>query len=115
MEMPVAILFYGVMICVIVLLCVAGGRNGADRTPRCPFKPGERSMVDFFVWLAIWWLLSGLIVCGAVDVGLWASKTDRANVSDTIHFYLQLYPWLGWIAAGLVYHLLVDRPAPPWR
>lgn len=72
-------------------------------------------MVDFFVWLAIWWMVSGIIVAGAVDVAIWAGKTDRANVSDTIHFYLQLYPWVGWIAAGLVYHLLVDRPAPPWR
>lgn len=72
-------------------------------------------MADVFVWIGVWAIALSLIYSGAVDFVLWALKMDRPRVSDWIHYYLNLYPWVGWLAAGLVYHLLVDRPAPPLR
>ena len=115
MDTAIGAAFAALFLLCLLLVAISSSRNGYQGIPQVGLDWREYHMSDFFVWVGVWSLLLALIYCGVVDIALWAMKVDRANVSDTIHYYLQIYPFIGWMAAALVYHLLVDRPAPPWR
>ena len=115
MDMAKAITWIALSIGAIVLICIAGSRNGRPGIPSVGWPWGRDNMAEIFAWAGVWALLIVLIYCAAVDVVIWATRSDVPNVSDIIHYYLYLYPWVAWVAAGLVYHLLVNTPAPPQR
>lgn len=63
--------------------------------------------------VALWLLVGALMFAGFVDVLMWATRSDDPTVSDMVHYYFTIYPWLAWICAGLAYHLLVNTPHLP--
>lgn len=110
-----SLVVYFCFLLIVFLLCIA-----ARHRPQRMVVLQEDGIVDVnglevLAHVALWLLVGSLIFAGAVDVLGWATKSKSNSVSNLIHYYFNLYPWLGWIAAGLVYHLLVDRPAPPWQ
>jgi hypothetical protein len=99
----------------VVLLLIAARNGNADRYPHrdTPWKGGTN--MEVMAYISAWLLVFALVFAGLVDVVVWATKSESPSVSDIIHYHLSLYPFVGWIAAGVCYHLLVDRPQPPWR
>jgi hypothetical protein len=110
-----AVIVYGGSLLVMVLLCLAARRGTRQEIPQADFGIQFMDGWEILSYMAMWTLIISLVFCGAVDVMIWAVKSRSPSVSNLIHYHLQLYPWIGWVAAGLAYHLLVDRPAPPWR
>jgi len=70
--------------------------------------------MDTIPYIAAWCILGSLLFATSVDIVIWVAKSDMPSVSDIIHYTFWKYPYLGWIAAGICYHLLVDRPHVPW-
>lgn len=110
-----AVMVYAGALLVMVLLAMTARRGVAYRIPQADFGRIEMGGLEWLSHFALWFMVGSLLFAGLVDVIIWASKSKDPSVSDLVHYHLQVYPWVGWIAAGLVYHLLVDRPAPPWR
>lgn len=110
-----AVLIYGCFVLVIILM-VKASRDAIDEDfPQVDLGRFDMDGLEILSYVALWCMLLSLIFAGGVDVLIWALKSKSPSVSDLVHHYLNQYPWVGWIVAGLVYHLLVDRPAPPWR
>ena len=113
MSVALAVVWYGIGVLIIVLLCIA-----ADKQRRVPWLANgvierERNKVEYVSLAVAWMLLITLVLAGLVDIVIWASKSDAPSVSDWVHITLIRYPWIAWVAAGLTYHLLVDHPVFP--
>lgn len=110
-----AVVVYLGAVLVMVLLAMTARKASVYRIPQADWGKFDMGGLEWLSHFALWFMVGALMFAGLVDIIIWASKSKDPSVSDLIHYHLQSYPWVGWIAAGLVYHLLVDRPAPPWR
>lgn len=107
------VVWFLVSLTAILLVC-AVFRNGREWLPSVPdFLPPLRPPIRELSTFSLILLVVALVFAGVVDLIGWSIDPDQPSVSDLIHYHLYLRPWIGWIVAGLVYHLLIDHPAPP--
>lgn len=98
----------------LVFLLVVAARNDVRRRPEYNHAPiWNGGFTGMLASIALWCIVGSLVFAGLVDVMMWAIRSDEPSVSDRIHYYLNIYPFIGWIAAGICYHLLVESPRPP--
>lgn len=85
--------------------------NG-QRTPQVywPWKEGDMETLARFTVALIGAATLMVIITDAL-IALTGAKCP--TVSERISYYFTIYPWLGWVIAGLAYHLLVRHPAGP--
>lgn len=104
---------YACCLLVIILLILAARNDVRQRPEYDQFPLPNGGAADMLASIALWLMVGSLVFAGLVDVLIWAIRSGEPSVSDRVHYYLNLYPFLGWIAAGVVYHLLVEAPRPP--
>lgn len=108
-----ALIVYSCLILLCILLAIAAHNDKRHRIPQVDFPWPEYGFMELLSYIALYMMIGSLIFAGLVDVIIWSRQSHDPSVSDLIHYYLNCYPWVGWVVAGIVYHLLIDRPAPP--
>jgi hypothetical protein len=107
------LIVYSGLVLLCALLMIAAREQAKSYYPQRDFPLYDGGFVDILAHVALWMMVGSVLFAGLVDMLNWALKSNAPSVSDLVHYYLNMYPFVGWIIAGLVYHLLVDRPAQP--
>lgn len=104
---------YAGLVILCALLMIAARDQHRERYPQPDFPIWNGGVMEILAHVALWLCVGSILFAGMVDILIWATRSNGTSVSDLIHYYLNMYPFLGWILAGLAYHFLVDRPQPP--
>ena len=112
-DVLATLIVYVGLVLLCALLMIAARDQHRERYPQPEFPVYEGGIMEILSHVALWLVVGSLLFAGLVDVLIWATRSNSASVSDLVHYYLNSYPFLGWILAGLAYHFLVDRPQPP--
>lgn len=108
-----AVIVYGGLIMLLILMCVVSRNDRRDRYPQVAIPWKEHTPMELLAWTSLYLLIAAIMFAGFVDILGWITKSGGPSVSSLVHYYLNLYPWVGWVLAGLAYHLLVESPRPP--